>query len=68
MAIIRKHTRHDDNSTNASGKSTLKKLSLQKETIRELQATDLQQIVGGRMSPDTNSDKCDTSDICTDCC
>jgi hypothetical protein len=59
----------DEKGSIESGKSFIKKLSLKKETIRELKATDLRRIAGGRMSPaDTNSDKCDTSDRCTDCC
>ena len=68
MESIHDQTRNDDNGSRQRSKSILKKLSLKKETIRELKATDLRRVAGGRMSPDTNSDKCDTSDICTDCC
>jgi hypothetical protein len=61
-------TMNDKNSSIEGKKSIIKKLSLKKETIRELKATDLRVVAGGMMSPGTNSDKCDTSDVCTDCC
>jgi hypothetical protein len=68
MPTIQEPTRNADNASAGRGQSIIKKLSLKKETIRELQAADLKRIAGGRMSPGTNSDKCDTSDECTDCC
>lgn len=67
MDTLREQTMHAEKSS-TRGKSMLKKLSLKKETIRELKTTDLSRMAGGRMSPGTNSDKCDTSDECTDCC